>query len=215
MFYFIFLHFFFAKCINFGFTMFLNYFQINTMMHKNFFLLLFFLFYQCNENSNSDMKTLSYLALGDSYTIGERVLPVERFPVLLYQKLKNDGFNWVEPTIIAKTGWTTSELAGAISARNIGDSVFSMVSLLIGVNNQYRGGDTADYRREFADLLKTAIKFAGNKAERVLVLSIPDWGVTPFAANRDTALIASQIDAFNRINKEIAVNNGVFYVDIT
>jgi len=180
-----------------------------------FFLILFFFFYQCNENPSTEMKTMSFLALGDSYTIGESVLPLERFPNILYQKMNQEGILLSEPRIIAKTGWTTDELAGAIAQSNLNDSVFSMVSLLIGVNNQYRGRDTANYRIEFTDLLEKAISFAANKADRVIVLSIPDWGVTPFAANRDTLLIAAQIDAFNLINREISKKYGVYYVDIT
>ena len=120
-----------------------------------------------------------YLALGDSYTIGESVAATERFPVQLAQTLKMP-----EPQIIAKTGWTTDELNAAIDAADP-KGPFDLVTLLIGVNNQYRGRDAEQYRGEFAALLKRAIRFAGGDAKKVIVVSIPDWGVTPFAEGRD------------------------------
>ncbi|MGZ8869297.1 MAG: SGNH/GDSL hydrolase family protein [Thermoanaerobaculia bacterium] len=149
-----------------------------------------------------------FLALGDSYTIGEAVPPAERWPALLAERLALS-----EPQIIARTGWTTEELSAALDdAKPAGP--FDLVSLLIGVNNQYRGGDAESYRAEFADLLRRAIGFAGEKPRRVVVVSIPDWGVTPFAGDRNAAQIAADIDRFNAVNREEAERAGAHYADI-
>jgi len=150
-----------------------------------------------------------YLALGDSYTIGESVPANERFPVVLAKTLKLS-----EPEIIAETGWTTDELNAAIDAANP-KGPYQLVTLLIGVNNQYRGRDAEQYRGEFVGLLKRAIGFAGGDVKKVIVVSIPDWGVTPFAEGRDRAKIASEIDRYNAVNLEEANRAGVLYVDIT
>lgn len=150
-----------------------------------------------------------YLALGDSYTIGESVSASERFPSQLSAEL---GLG--EPLVIAKTGWTTDELDAAIDEADP-KGPFELVTLLIGVNNQYRGRDEAEYRQQFAGLLGRAIGFAGGRAGRVVVVSIPDWGVTPFAASRDRARIAAEIDRFNAINREEALRAGARYADIT
>jgi lysophospholipase L1-like esterase len=150
-----------------------------------------------------------YLALGDSYTIGESVDASERFPVHLARELKLG-----EPQIIAKTGWTTDELSAAIDAADP-QRPFDLVTLLIGVNNQYRGRSADEYRTQFTALLQRAIGFAGGDASKVIVVSIPDWGVTPFAEGRDRAKIASEIDAFNTINREEAARAGARWVDIT
>lgn len=159
--------------------------------------------------STSESSNKRYLALGDSYTIGESVSANERFPVVLAKTLKLD-----EPEIIAKTGWTTDELNAAIDAANP-KGPYELVTLLIGVNNQYRGRDAEQYRGEFTGLLKRAIGFAGGDAKKVIVVSIPDWGVTPFAEGRDRAKIASEIDRYNAINREETERAGVLYVDIT
>jgi lysophospholipase L1-like esterase len=159
---------------------------------------------------------LRYLALGDSYTIGESVPEAGRWPVQLAEALRADGIALAEPRIIATTGWTTDELSAAMDAAEpLGQ--WDFVSLLIGVNNQYRGRDVADYRAEFTGLLRRAIALAGNRADRVLVLSIPDWGVTPFgqASGRDTADIARQLDAYNAAAEAVCSELGVAFVDIT
>ncbi|MBS1912035.1 MAG: SGNH/GDSL hydrolase family protein [Bacteroidetes bacterium] len=162
----------------------------------------------------SDTDTLRYLALGDSYTIGESVTHDERWPVQLAAELRTHGIPCGEPEIVARTGWTTDELSAALdSAPPRGP--FALVSLLIGVNNQYRGRDTDNYRMEFRALLRRAVGYADGKARHVLVVSIPDWGVTPFAAGRDRERIAREIDAFNLINHEEALSAGAGYVDIT
>lgn len=150
-----------------------------------------------------------YLALGDSYTIGEQVDEADRFPNQLARALKIPL-----PPIIAKTGWTTDELNAAIDQANV-KGPYELVTLLIGVNNQYRGRDAEQYRKEFAALLQRAIGFAGGNASRVVVVSIPDWGVTPFAASRDRAKIAREIDQFNAINREETARAKARYVDIT
>jgi lysophospholipase L1-like esterase len=157
---------------------------------------------------------LRYLALGDSYTIGESVPEAERWPVQLVRELRTRGVNVDDPQIIAKTGWTTDELSAAIDEASP-RGPYDLVSLLIGVNNQYRGRDAEQYRAEFATLLDRAIRFAGGRNDRVFVVSIPDWGVTPFAADRDRAKIARELDRYNAINREEAAKRSVKWIDIT
>ena len=157
---------------------------------------------------------MRYLALGDSYTIGEGVRPEERWPSILAALLRPHGFELDPPRIIAVTGWTTDELsAGIDQAAPLGP--FDLVSLLIGVNNQYRGRDLEEYRAQFIALLERAVGFAGGQAGQVLVLSIPNWSVTPFARNRDSAAIAAAIDRFNLVNAVATQRAGARYVDIT
>jgi lysophospholipase L1-like esterase len=154
------------------------------------------------------------LALGDSYTIGEGVRADERWPIKLAALLRARGITVSEPHIIARTGWTTDELAAAIeAARPAGP--FDLVTLLIGVNNQYRGRASEEYRAEFRSLLARAIALAGGRADRVIVLSIPDWSVTPFAAERDRAAVAHEIDLFNAINQQEAMTRSAGYVNVT
>lgn len=156
----------------------------------------------------------TYLALGDSYTIGEQVPTAENFPHQLVTMLNAQGLKVSEPIIIATTGWTTDELAAAIKERNVQDT-FSFVTLLIGVNNQYRGRDLDNYRQEYTQLLDTAISYANGHVNNVFVLSIPDWGVTPFAEGRDRAQIAKDIDAYNAACKDITLAHKCHYLDIT
>lgn len=156
----------------------------------------------------------TYLALGDSYTIGEQVPTAENFPHQLVTTLNAQGLKVSEPIIIATTGWTTDELAAAIKERNVQDT-FSFVTLLIGVNNQYRGRDLDNYRQEYTQLLDTAIRYANGHVNNVFVLSIPDWGVTPFAEGRDRAQIAKDIDAYNAACKDITLAHKCHYLDIT
>ena len=158
------------------------------------------------------------LCLGDSYTIGESVTEQERFPMQTVELLKKDGINFDKPTIIAKTGWTTDELAAAIKGVNYkAHSDNEFVTLLIGVNNQYRDRDAEQYRKEFIELLHTALQYASNKSNHVFVISIPDWGATPFAVNdrRSREEIGKAIDLYNSINKEEALNAHLNYIDIT
>ena len=155
-----------------------------------------------------------YLALGDSYTIGESVNENERFPVQLVSKLRGDSVDINDPVIIATTGWTTDELMAAIKERNVKDT-FDVVTLLIGVNNQYRGRDAENYRGELKQLIDIAVNYAGGKIENVFVLSIPDWGVTPFAEGRERKKISEEIDSYNRVKKEECDKAGIKYYDIT
>ena len=158
---------------------------------------------------------ISYLALGDSYTIGEGAATADRWPVQLAVLASAQGLNLASPDIIARTGWTTAELQEAIAASGNHRTDYGLVSLLIGVNNQYRGQSVELYRREFKQLLATALGYAGGRAGRVVVLSIPDWGQTPFAHDRDAAQIAREIDEFNAVAQQECQAAGVAYVAIT
>lgn len=155
-----------------------------------------------------------YLALGDSYTIGEGVGEAERWPMRVVALLRERGVEVDDPLIVATTGWTTDELVVGIEAAPP-EGAFSLVTLLIGVNNQYRGRPLEEYRAQFAGLLERATGFAGGAANRVVVVSIPDWGVTPFAEGRDRVAIAREIDAFNLVNRDEAERRGAAYVDVT
>lgn len=159
-------------------------------------------------------SSYTLLCLGDSYTIGESVLPTENFPNQTVQLLRIAGCDFDTPEIVAKTGWTTAELQEAIHKHSF-RPFYDFVTLLIGVNDQYRGRPVDEYKPQFETLLKQAIRFAGNKPGHVIVLSIPDWGVTPFARGRDGKKIAADIDAYNIINKQVADQYKVQYIDIT
>jgi len=158
----------------------------------------------------------AYLALGDSYTIGEAVAAHERWPAVLAQRLRQAGTPLGEPQIVAVTGWTTDELAQGMDAATLAPP-YELVTLQIGVNNQYRGRPADDYRNEFASLLARAVALAGGRAARVVVASIPDWGVTRFAREqgRDRARIAGELDAYNAIASEACRRAGVRFVDVT
>jgi lysophospholipase L1-like esterase len=156
----------------------------------------------------------TYLALGDSYTIGEQTPIKENFPNQTVQLLRKQSLDVADPVIIATTGWTTDELAASISEHNIAET-FSFVSLLIGVNNQYRGRSVENYRQEFTQLLDKSIAFANGHPGNVFVLSIPDWGATPFAEGRNRQEIASEIDRYNAACKEITLAHKCRYIEIT
>jgi lysophospholipase L1-like esterase len=161
--------------------------------------------------------TYSYLALGDSYTIGELVPLHESFPYQTVQMLRkklSESDHFIAPEIIAKTGWTTDELDDAIT-KTILLPKYDVVSLLIGVNNQYRGRSLENYEEEFEKLLSYAIRFAGNNHKRVFVISIPDWGVTPFAEGKDRDVIAKEIDEYNEACKQITLSHQCSFIDIT
>ena len=166
------------------------------------------------ETEGSETTIKSYLALGDSYTIGQSVAETDRFPVLLVKDLNIKNYNFETPKIIARTGWTTGELKSAILQENITKN-YDLVTLLIGVNNQYRGNSIEVFRAEFIELLKMAITFAENKPENVIVVSIPDWAVSPYASNRDTSKISKEIDLFNTVKKEETLKMNIKFVDIT
>jgi lysophospholipase L1-like esterase len=154
------------------------------------------------------------LALGDSYTIGEGVEEHERWPLRLAAMLRERGLDVGDPLIIAKTGWTTDELSVAIDVASP-RGPFDVVTLLIGVNNQYRGRSPTEYREHFRALLSRALAFAAGRADRIVVVSIPDWGVTPFASGRDRTQIAAEIDEFNAINRDETARSRARYVDVT
>jgi lysophospholipase L1-like esterase len=196
------------------------------------------------------LRALSYLAVGDSYSIGEGVDESGRWPVQLARALRAEGVMLADPQIVATTGWTTDELSAALDAMDaalVGATSAAsssrpsagklaaeaapakalptkaaprtrdFVSLLIGVNNQYRGRSADDYRGEFTGLLRRCTGYAGGRADRVLVLSIPDWGVTPFAIQqgRDQAPVAAELDAYNDVARATCRGQGVAFVDIT
>ena len=156
----------------------------------------------------------TYLALGDSYTIGQSVATNQRFPVQTVELLSILGIKMKQPDIIATTGWTTANLNSTL-INNSPANTYDFVTLLIGVNNQYQGRSQEEYRVQFTELLSKAVFYAGNKKRRVFVLSIPDYSVTPFAQNSDTAKIAREINEFNAINKQITDSAGISYLDIT
>lgn len=153
------------------------------------------------------------LALGDSYTIGEGVPEADRWPEQLAARLGDTGLE-VSVDIVARTGWTTAELDRGIDAAKP-EGPYDIVTLLIGVNNQFRGLPIEGYRAEFAALLERAIGFAGDDPGRVIVVSIPDWGTTPFGQTRNPAQVAAEIDAFNRVAREEADRVGTGWVDVT
>lgn len=159
---------------------------------------------------------MKYLALGDSYTIGEGVAPAQRWADVLASRLRAQGIAIDAPRVIATTGWTTDELSAAMDAAEpLG--TWDFVSLMVGVNNQYRGRDCASYRADFETLLRRAIALAGGRSDRVLVLSIPDWGATRFGAGsgRDLAQVSRELDAWNAAASEVSETLGVPFVDVT
>lgn len=166
--------------------------------------------------SSAAPRELTYLALGDSYTVGEAVAVADCWPMQLVARLRESGRNISDPQIIATTGWTTDELAAAIDVTAL-TPPYGLVSLSIGVNNQYRGRSLDNLRIEFSTLLERAIAFAAGDVARVFVVSIPDWGVTRFAReqNRDAAQIARELDACNAAQREISEARGVRWIDIT
>lgn len=165
-------------------------------------------------DTHTPQPPFTYLALGDSYTIGHGVLPDLRFPAQLVQQMNQLGAPFDPPRFIAKTGWTTYSLTGVLNATNFADTTFSLVSLLIGVNNLYQNRPIEEYAIQFEQLLLRAIALAGNNTARVVVLSIPDYGYTPFGVYNQPA-ISQKTDQFNAVNKQITLSYGVQYIDIT
>lgn len=182
---------------------------------KMWIVLLSVLVLSCSHIINQDEEvTVSFLALGDSYTIGQSVDLTERWPAQLADSLRNAGIEIEQPQIIARTGWTTADLNAAIAAKELAVT-YDFVSLLIGVNNQFQGRDIDEYRLQFRDLLQQSIAYADGKAQNVLVLSIPDWGVTPYAQGRDRNRIADEINAFNGVNFAETQISGARYINVT
>ena len=157
---------------------------------------------------------MRYLALGDSYTIGEGIAEEDRWPHQLVRMLRSRGVDIEDPLFIARTAWTTDELSDAIDAEHLREK-FDLVSLLIGVNDQYRSRPVTSFASEFESLLRRAKGFARRNASRLIALSIPDWGATPFAEGRDRVLIAGEIDAYNARAQELTEAAGARWVDIT
>ena len=184
--------------------------EANLFFLKSKFIPYIILFFLLSCNSKQSGK-LSYLALGDSYTIGESVDSLNRYPNQFVSLLEQRNILVDNPLIIAKTGWTTDELKKEILSYNIKDK-FDLVSLLIGVNNQYRGRSSLNFKEEFEDLLKMAIQFT--KSEKVTVLTIPDWGKTPFARDRNIKSIEDSINVYNSIVKDICKRYNVNVIDI-
>lgn len=165
-------------------------------------------------NNNPDAKKgLTYLALGDSYTIGQSVSEDQRWPVLFARSMARNGTIIANPDIIAKTGWTTANLLNNISSVNTAKP-YDLVSLLIGVNNQYQGLSMEQYRTEFRQLLAKSISYAGGRSNHVFVLSIPDWGATP-AGSGSREVISREIDRFNAVAKEECLKEKILFIDIT
>lgn len=197
--------------------------MINKSLINIYFLVLLLTSLSCinlkpnTKNALMKPQQYTYLALGDSYTIGEGVEESGRYPNQAATFLKSSGVNISQPKFIAKTGWTTDELVKGILEADIKDNEYDLVTLLIGVNNQYRGRPVDNFETEFRDLLDDAIDFAGGNPNHVIVLSIPDWGITPFATDRETEKekVATEIDAYNSSKKQISSALGVHYIDIT
>ena len=156
----------------------------------------------------------TFLALGDSYTIGESVLLQNSFPYQTVQVLRKKGYPFSAPEIIAKTGWTTDELEEGIKQQKF-LAKYDFVTLLIGVNNQYRERNVMLYKMEFEELLKKALSFAHQKAGHVLVISIPDYGATPFGQSKDPEKISREVEIFNNVAKAVSIQYKVHFVDIT
>ncbi len=156
----------------------------------------------------------TYLALGDSYTIGESVALHESFPYQTVQLLRKAGLVFHAPEIVAKTGWTSFELAEHMLHTSLNE-VYDFVTLLVGVNNQYRELPIEEFTTDFEFLLHKAIHLSGNKPSHVMVLSIPDWGITPFAKGRETEKISEEINTFNQICESAAKNNKTHFINIT
>lgn len=188
--------------------------KVHSPFTAAFGMLLLLIFITAMKQTRQPSRSYTLLALGDSYTIGEKVPAKENFPNQAVHILREKGFDFKSPKIVAKTGWTTDELQTGIKKTRFRKH-YDFVTLLIGVNNQYRGRKAADYIPEFESLLKQAIQFAGNDTSHVIVLSIPDWGITPFAKGRDSKRIAAEINEYNAANKLITLKYNVQYIDIT
>jgi lysophospholipase L1-like esterase len=183
---------------------------------RKFILLSLLFLISCGSSATAPVlspRSIRYLALGDSYTIGQSVAENERWPNQLAAALSGKGVQ-TEVTIIARTGWTTDELWRGIQA-DPPQGTYDLVSLLIGVNDQYRGSDIEEYREQFRFLLGKSIEYAGGDGNRVIVLSIPDWSVTRFATGGRVDVISKEIGLFNTVNREETESAGAHYVDIT
>lgn len=177
---------------------------------------IFLAILSCSNGENAVVPDtpIRILALGDSYTVGERVGKLESWPVQLVRELRSSGRGAEEPTIVAATGWDTDDLAQGLQLVDL-QTPFDVVTLQIGVNNQFRGGTVSDFETELSGLIESAIDFAGGDANRVVLLSIPDWGVTPFADGAPKQEIAAEIDQFNDVIRDLAMAEKVRFISIT
>jgi len=166
------------------------------------------------EDGTTPSVPLRILALGDSYTIGEGVAPEERWPSRLVDGLRRRGLSVAEPVVVARTGWTTDELSAGLDVA-APEPPFDLVTLMVGVNNQYRGREVDEYADQLAGLAGRAVAFAAGRADRVVVVSIPDWGVTPFARDREPSRIAAEVDRFNLAAEDVAARLGCRWVEVT
>ncbi|MDQ6610749.1 MAG: SGNH/GDSL hydrolase family protein, partial [Bacteroidota bacterium] len=176
--------------------------------------LLYLPLFSTAQNGDTMHHTYSYLAFGDSYTIGEGLLLHQNFPYQTVSLLRKEGYDFSAPEIIAKTGWTTGDLEAAIQDHTL-SSKYDFVSLLIGVNNQYRGQNILEYKNQFERLLKKSIALANNKPDHVLVISIPDYSFTPFGQALKADKITKEIDEYNTLNKALSIQYKTHYTDIT
>ena len=188
--------------------------RLNSPQLVAFGSLLILIFITSMKYPNDPEKTYTYLALGDSYTIGEQVPEGYNFPNQVIRFLNEKGIAFQAPTIVAKTGWTTDELQMTLGNYSF-LSKYDFVSLLIGVNNQYRGRDAIEYKEQFEEILKKAIELANGKKEHVIIVSIPDYSLTPFAKSMDREKISKEIEVFNGINKALSIQYKVQYVDVS
>lgn len=185
-------------------------------------LLMFF--FGCADRKNQDNTRqgdqveeavrVDYLALGDSYTVGEGVDEKERWPIQLARAVSSDTLIIDSVRIVAQTGWTTADLLEGIEKADL-NATYDVVSLLIGVNNQYQGQELGIYKREFDSLVRLALDYAGDRERGVFVLSIPDYGVTPFAASRDTSRISREIQRYNAVADSICRRYAIPFFNIT
>ena len=161
-----------------------------------------------------NMGKIRMLCLGDSYTIGEGVAECDRWPELVCDTLREKLSDVEPPTIVAKTGWTSDELLGAIESRSLLGE-WNIVALMIGVNDQYRGRSVEEFQITFEKLVEVTLSLSGNNADRILVISIPDWSVTPFAEGRDRVRISAEIDRFNRVLGDSCRTGRITFLDVT
>ena len=190
------------------------------LQFRSFALLLTLALFACNKKMEEVIPTKSsvkFLALGDSYTKGESVVFARNFPNQLADSLREDGHPVTQVRIIAQTGWRTDNLQVAMTDAHIGDSTYDLVTLCIGVNNQYQHISFTTFKTQFEQLLQTAISRSGNRKERVIVVSIPDWAYTPYGQQFSSTpnQISQEIDQYNQASQVIAQQYGVHYVNVT
>jgi lysophospholipase L1-like esterase len=190
-----------------------------SIMRWTLVLFIGFVLLSCQKPSEAALKpkndstSISWLALGDSYTIGQGVNTAERFPAQTLELLKLRSIKTAQLTYVATTGWTSGELDKSMSQQNL--AYYDFVTVLIGVNDQFQGIDTSTYSKNFKSILNRAIQSTRGESQHVLVLSIPDYSLTPEGKKLDTTKIKREIDLFNRLNKNLANNFKCQYLDIT